>query len=185
MSNNLTVAAKSATWTRTPAKYMGRRTALNSGFFTSARLYLPVMVGRVELPSGRSALRVADSAKLHSTDHPIEIRTSVRWSLNKIRRLTMAQLRLKDRARLSVYATRVRNTIQRYIPIFGDSPRFLLDEQEISELSKLPIDKVHDAVAELQREGWIAPFYNGRPTKSHVYACQNPSFKGSAMEVWA
>ena len=97
----------------------------------------------------------------------------------------MAQLRLLVDDRLSVYAKRVRNTIQRYIPIFGDSPRFLLDEQEISELSKLPIDKVHDAVAELQREGWIAPFYNGRPTKSHVYACQNPSFKGSAMEVWA
>ncbi|MBJ7550771.1 MULTISPECIES: hypothetical protein [Marinomonas] len=97
----------------------------------------------------------------------------------------MAQLRLLVDDRLSSYAQAVRDTIQLYVPIFGDSPRFLLDEQELSELSQLPIEKVRLAIAELQREGWIAPFFNGRKSKSHVYACQNPSFKGTAMEVWA
>jgi len=187
MSNNLTVAAKSAAWTRTPDNSQtGRRTALNSGFFMSAaRLCLPVMVGWVELPSGRSAFRLcADSAKLHLTDHPIEIRTSIWWSLKKhIRRLTMAQLRLLVDDRLSVYAKRVRNAIKQ-LPVFGGSPRILLDEQEISELSKISVDKVRVAIDELQREGYIAPFYNGRKSKCSVYALQNPSLSGDVMEVW-
>ncbi|WP_425641439.1 hypothetical protein ACPUEK_16010 [Marinomonas gallaica] len=96
----------------------------------------------------------------------------------------MAQLRLLVDDRLSVYAKRVRNAIK-LLPVFGGSPRILLDEQEISQLSKISVDKVRQAIKELQREGYLARMFQGRRSKSNVYALLNPSMTGDAMEVWA
>lgn len=186
MINNLTASANSEDWTRTPDNSKtGRRTALKRGFFMSAaRLYLPVMVGWVELPSGRSAFRFwADSAKLHLTDHPIEIRTSVWWSLKPKRSTIMAQLRQKS-DQLSVYAKRVQRAIQFHLPKFGESPRILLDPKEISSLSRISVDNVIRGVQELEREGYIARMFKGRRSKAHVFALLNPELKGKAG-VWA
>lgn len=96
----------------------------------------------------------------------------------------MAQLRLLVDDRLSVYAKRVRNAIK-LLPVFGGSPRILLDEQEISRLAKISIDKVRHAIKELMREGYLASFFHGRRSKSNVYALLNPSMTGDVMEVWA
>lgn len=96
----------------------------------------------------------------------------------------MAQLRLLVDDRLSVYAKRVRNAIK-HLPVFGGSPRILLDEQEISQLSKISVDKVREAIKELMREGYLARMFQGRRSKSNVYALLNPSMTGDVMEVWA
>ncbi len=97
----------------------------------------------------------------------------------------MAQLRLLVDDRLSVYGKRVRNTIKRSIPMFGDSPRILLDPYEISVLSHLSVDQVLLGIKCLEREGYIARMFKGRRSKAHVFALLNPEFKGTAKEVWA
>lgn len=96
----------------------------------------------------------------------------------------MAQLRLLIDDRLSVYGKRVRNTIQQHLPKFGESPRILLDPNEISSLSKISVDKVQQGIKDLEREGYIARMFKGRRAKAKVYALLNPDFKGSVMEVW-
>lgn len=50
----------------------------------------------------------------------------------------MAQLRQKS-DQLSVYAKRVQRAIQFHLPKFGESPRILLDPNEISSLPKISI----------------------------------------------
>lgn len=91
----------------------------------------------------------------------------------------MAYLRQKSDC-LSVYGKRVRNAIQYHLPKFGDSPRILLDPNEISELSRISVDKVQLAVKELEREGYIARMFKGRRSKAHVFALLNPELKGQA-----
>ena len=95
----------------------------------------------------------------------------------------MAYSRLKSDC-LSVYGKRVRNTIQNHLPKFGESPRILLDPNEISTLSKISVDKVQQGVKELEREGYIARMFKGRRSKAHVFALLNPELKGKAG-VWA
>ena len=95
----------------------------------------------------------------------------------------MAQLRQKS-DQLSVYAKRVQRAIQFHLPKFGESPRILLDPNEISTLSKISVDKVQQGVKELEREGYIARMFKGRRTKAHVFALLNPELKGKAG-VWA
>lgn len=185
MSNNLTAPAKSGVWITTQHKSTGRRTALNCGFFMSARLYLPVMVGLAGPSSDGSALRRADCG------NPVSPATLIsklplrcgglRYNL---RRLTMAQLRLLVDTRLSEYGKRVRYTIQRSIPKIGDSPRILLDPNEISALSHISVDNVMLGIKDLEREGYIARMFKGRRSKANVYALLNPDLTGSAMEVW-
>lgn len=189
MHYNLTVPAKSGTRisTRTNSK-TGRRTALDSGFFMSAaRLYLPVMVGRVELPSGRSAFRFwadsANSARLATQLSKLALRRG--GSEKSKRRLTMAQLRQNPSNCLSIHGQRVHETIQFNLPKFGESPRILLDPNEISTLSRISIDNVVRGVKELERKGYIARMFKGRRSKAHVYALLNPELKGTAMEAWA
>lgn len=96
----------------------------------------------------------------------------------------MAQLRLKS-DRLSVYGKRVRNAIQYNLPKFGDSPRILLDPNEILDLSRLSVDKVVRGIKDLEREGYIARMFKGRRSKAHVFALLNPNLKGTAKEVWS
>ncbi|WP_067096102.1 hypothetical protein [Marinomonas atlantica] len=187
MSNNLIAPAKSGDWITTQLKITGRQAAHLSGFFTSvARLYLPVMVGLAGPSSDGSALRDADCGNPANPATQIsKLPLRCGGLKDKSRRLTMAQLRLLVDDRLSVYAKRVRNAIKYHLPVFGDSPRILLDEQEISRLAKIPIEKVRHAIKELMREGYLAPFFHGRRSKCNVIALLNPSLSGDAMEVWA
>lgn len=96
----------------------------------------------------------------------------------------MAQLRLLVDDRLSVYGKRVRNAIKFNLPVFGGSPRILLDEQEISQLSRISVDKVRSAIQELEREGYIARMFRGKRSKSNVYALLNPALTGDQKGVW-
>lgn len=190
MSNNLTAPAKSGDWNATQLKYTGRRTALTRGFFMSAaRLYLRFMVGgAVKEPSfDGSALRVADSGistTAFSATQYSKIPLRRGGPEINTRRLTMAQLRLLVDTRLSEYGKRVRYTIQRSIPKIGDSPRILLDPNEISALSHISVDNVMLGIKDLEREGYIARMFKGRRSKANVYALLNPELTGSAMEVW-
>ncbi len=95
----------------------------------------------------------------------------------------MAQLRLISDIHTISPADLIRNTIKS-LPVFGESPRVLLDAEEVSSATKLPIDEVKNAIKTLEREGYIARMFKGRRSKTHVYALLNPSLKGTAMEVW-
>jgi hypothetical protein len=191
MINNLTADAKSSAWITTqqfPKK--GRRTAQKSGFFMSAaRLYLPFMVGfLVKEPSsdGSAFLFWVDCGNSR-TLNPATLLSKLPLRLggpkNQKRGSTMAQLRQKS-DQLSVYAKRVQRAIQYHLPKFGESPRILLDPNEISTLSKISVDKVQQGVKELEREGYIARMFKGRRSKAHVFALLNPELKGKAG-VWA
>lgn len=97
----------------------------------------------------------------------------------------MAQLRLLVDTRLSEFGNRVRHTIQRSIPKIGDSPRILLDPNEISAFPHISVDNVMLGIKDLEREGYIARMFKGRRSKSNVYALLNPELTGSVVEVWA
>jgi hypothetical protein len=185
MINNLTASAKSEDWITTQHQFTGRQAALNSGFFMSAAcLYLPVMVGLAGPSSDGSAFREADCgnpvgpATLFS-----KLPLRLGGSEYNSRRSIMTQLRQKS-DQLSVYAKRVQRAIQYHLPKFGESPRILLDPNEISSLSKISVDNVIRGVKELEREGYIARMFKGRRTKAHVFALLNPDLTGKAG-VWA
>jgi hypothetical protein len=189
MINNLTVTAKSVTWfTTQQISQTGITTALRCGFFMSAHLYLPAMTGWswFRLRSERLCsvcVPLCGEAKIQPVTllkSPLQFCDSMK---NK-RSTTMAHLRL-DSDCLSVYGKRVRNAIQFNLPKFGDSPRILLDPNEISTLSKISVDNVIRGVRELEREGYIARMFKGRRSKAHVFALLNPELKGSVVEVWA
>jgi hypothetical protein len=184
MINNLTVTAKSVTWITTQRNYKGRRAAHKSGFFMSARLYLPVMVGLAGPSSDGPVYLVAGCGNPVS---PATIFSKLPLRLGGPKKYTrgsiMAQLRQKS-DQLSVYAKRVQRAIQYHLPKFGESPRILLDPNEISSLSKISVDNVIRGVKELEREGYIARMFKGRRTKAHVFALLNPDLTGKAG-VWA
>ena len=193
MINNLTADAKSSViWLTTQiALNKGRRTAHKRGFFMSAICsHLPVMVGRALTLSSDGGkvlfLVCADLCGYVSVlpSHLIELTTSIRWLLKNTRSTTMAHPRLKVEARLSVYAVFVKKAVQN-IPHIGDSPRCIIDLKEISQLSKLSVDKVRIGLEELQREGYLCRMFKGRRTKQRVYAMTNPDLKGTAQEVWS
>lgn len=186
MINNLTASTKKVgDWITTQHKFTGRQAALNSGFFMSAAcLYLPVMVGLAGPSSDGSAFREADCGNPVS---PATLFSKLPLRLGgseyNSRRSIMAQLRQKS-DQLSVYAKRVQRAIQYHLPKFGESPRILLDPNEISSLSKISVDNVIRGVQELEREGYIARMFKGRRSKAHVFALLNPELKGKAG-VWA
>lgn len=188
MINNLTVTAKKAvTWFTTQRNTQtGRLAALDSGFFMSAALYLPAMAGwywfqlRLERPSVCVPFcGEANTQPATLLNSPLRFGGSGKHK----RSTTMAQLRQKS-DQLSVYAKRVQRAIQFHLPKFGESPRILLDPNEISELSRISVDKVQQGVKELEREGYIARMFKGRRSKAHVFALLNPELKGKAG-VWA
>jgi len=187
MINNLTASTKKVEdWITTQLSRKGRRTAHKSGFFMSAAcLYLPVMVRFARPSSDGSALLLscADCGnRVNLATLSLKLPLQLGGSKKHDWRTTMAQLRLNSDC-LSVYGKRVRNTIQFHLPKFGESPRILLDPNEISTLSKISVDKVQLAVKELEREGYIARMFKGRRSKAHVFALLNPELKGQAG-VW-
>lgn len=189
MINNLTVTAKSVTWLTTQKIiHTGRLTALNSGFFMSVDCaYLPVMVGLASVPSsdGRAVSVWAFCGNASAMiGHLIELTTSTSWLLKNTWRTLMAHPRLKFEGRLSVYAVFVKKAVQK-IPHIGDSPRCIIDLKEISQLSKLSVDKVRIGLEELQREGYLCRMFKGRREKANTFILTNPELKGTVQEVWS
>ncbi|MBJ7539865.1 hypothetical protein [Marinomonas transparens] len=191
MNNNLTADAKSSVWFTTQRQAnKGRRTAHKSGFFMSAALYLPVMTGgywfRLRLERLSFFAPFCGETNISSvtlSNSPLRFGGSKKQK----RRLTMshlAHLRQKYDDRLSVYGKRVKTTIRNHLPKIGDSPRLLLDPNEISSLSTISVDKVQQGIKDLEREGYIARMFKGRRSKAHVYALLNPELRGDAWEVW-
>lgn len=96
----------------------------------------------------------------------------------------MAHPRPKFEGRLSVYAVFVKKAVQK-IPHIGDSPRCIIDLKEISQLSKLSVDKVRIGLEELQREGYLCRMFKGRREKANTFILTNPELKGTVQEVWS
>lgn len=187
MINNLTADAKSSAWFTTQRNTQtGRLTAPESGFFMSAALYLPAMAGwywfqlRLERPS--VCVPFCGEA---NTQPATLLKSPLRFGGSEKHKRSTAMISSRQKSDcLSVYARRVRNTIQFHLPKFGESPRILLDANEVSELSRISVDHVIRGVKELEREGYIARMFKGRRSKAHVFALLNPELKGKAG-VWA
>ena len=181
MINNLTASAKSLDRIRNRVTtLLGSRTALSGFFMSAAHLYLPVMVGWVGLPSGRSAFQLC--AEIANPAQPSTIIPN--FAIRSGGPILHNWRSLMAHSRLSVYAVFVKKAVQK-IPHIGDSPRCIIDLKEISQLSKLSVDKVRIGLEELQREGYLCRMFKGRRTKQRVYAMTNPDLKGTAQEVWS